>query len=133
MCVLILTILFYKITFFFLNNIIDSFKSNVILTNFFTIFLQTVLVANFYWFTHGPTTHIIFLLTSNHPLIISVIYKKVCNASIFLILMTIKKIIDLKSKTKYISPKKIAQQEKLLIVKLKQKKRKSSINQFYLK
>ena len=106
MCVLILTILFYKITFFLLNNIIDSFKSNAILTNFFTIFLQTVLVANFYWFTHGPITHIIFLLTSNHPLIISVIYKKVCNASIFLILMTIKKIIDLKSKTKYTSQKK---------------------------
>ena len=69
MCVLILAILFYKITFFFLlNNIIDSFKSNVILTNFFTTFLQTVLVANSYWFTHRPTTHIIFLLTSNHLL-----------------------------------------------------------------
>ena len=49
MYVLILAILFYKITFFFLNNIIDSFKSNVILTNFFTIFLQTILVANSYW------------------------------------------------------------------------------------
>ena len=47
--------------------------------------------------------------------------------------MTIKKIIDLKSKIKYTNPKKIAQQQKLLIVKLKQKKRKSSINQFYLK
>ena len=31
-----------------LNNIINSFKSNTILTNFFTIFLQTVLVANSY-------------------------------------------------------------------------------------
>ena len=51
-----------------LNNIINSFKSNTILTNFFTIFLQTVLVANFYWFAHRPTTHIIFLLTSNHLL-----------------------------------------------------------------
>ena len=51
---------------FLLNNIINSFKSNTILTNFFTIFLQTVLVANFYWFVHGLITHIIFLLTSNH-------------------------------------------------------------------
>ena len=68
MYVLILAILFYKITFFFLNNIIDSFKSNVILTNFFITFLQTVLVTNSYWFTHGSTTHIIFLLTSNHLL-----------------------------------------------------------------
>ena len=49
-----------------LNNIINSFKSNTILTNFFTIFLQTVLIANSYWFAHGPITHIIFLLTSNH-------------------------------------------------------------------
>ena len=38
--------------------------------------------------------------------------------------MTIKKIIDLKSKTKYTSPKKITQQQKLLILKLKQKKEK---------
>ena len=51
---------------FLLNNIINSFKSNTILTNFFTIFLQTVLVANSYWFAPGPITHIIFLLTSNH-------------------------------------------------------------------
>ena len=68
MCVLILVILFYKITFFLLNNITNSFKSNVILTKFFTIFLQTVLVANSYWFAHEPITHIIFLLTSNHLL-----------------------------------------------------------------
>ena len=33
--------------------------------------------------------------------------------------MTIKKIIDLKSKTKYIGPKKIAQLQKLPIIKLK--------------
>ena len=46
--------------------------------------------------------------------------------------MTIKKFIDLKSKTKYTSPKIIAQQQKLPIVKL-YKKKKSSINQFYLK
>ena len=50
--------------------------------------------------------------------------KKVCNASILLILITIKKFIDLKSKTKYISPKKISQQQKLAIVKLKKKKKK---------
>ena len=54
--------------FFLLNNIIDSFKSNIILTNFFTTFLQTVLVANSYWFAHGPTIHIIFLLINNHLL-----------------------------------------------------------------
>ena len=54
---------------FSLNNIIDSFKSNVILTNFYTTFLQTVLIANFYWFTYGPITYIIFFfLTSNHLL-----------------------------------------------------------------
>ena len=70
-CVLILAILYYKITFFFsLNNIIDSFKSNTILTNFFTIFLQTDLVANSYWYAYGLTTYITFLLTS-----------KVCSSS----------------------------------------------------
>ena len=69
MYVLILAILFYKITFFSsLNNIIDSFKSNAILANFLTTFLQTVLVANSYWFVHRPTIHIIFLLISNHLL-----------------------------------------------------------------
>ena len=52
-----------------LNNIINSFKSNTILTNFFTIFLQIVLVANSYWFAHGPITYIIFFL----PLTISYI------------------------------------------------------------
>ena len=36
--------------------------------------------------------------------------------------MTIKKFIDLKSKTKYTSPKKMAQQQKLPIVKHKNKK-----------
>ena len=67
--ILILVILFYKIIFFLLNNIIDSFKSNVILTNFFIIFLQIVFVANSYWFAHGPITYIIFFL----PLTISYI------------------------------------------------------------
>ena len=46
--VLILVILFYKITFFLLNNIINFFKSIVIVTNISIIFLQTVKVANFY-------------------------------------------------------------------------------------
>ena len=31
-------------------------------------FLQTVLIANSYWFAYGPTTHIIFLPTNNHLL-----------------------------------------------------------------
>ena len=44
------------------NNIIDSFKSNVILTNFFIAFLQTFLVANSYRFAYEYTTHIIFYL-----------------------------------------------------------------------
>ena len=53
------------------------------------------------------------------PLITSLIYKNACSSSIFLILVTIKKFIDLKSKTKYIGPKKIAQLQKLPIIKLK--------------
>ena len=46
-CVLILTILFYKITFFLSNNITNSFKSNTILTNFFTTFLQNCFGSKF--------------------------------------------------------------------------------------
>ena len=65
-CVLILAILFYKIIFCLLNNIIDSFKSIVISTNFSTTFLKTVKVANSYWLTFEPTIYIIFLLTNNH-------------------------------------------------------------------
>ena len=61
-------ILFYKITFSPLNNIIESFKSNTITTNFSTIFLQIVEVINFYWFAFGL----------------------ICNSSIFLILKGIK-------------------------------------------
>ena len=68
-CVIILALLFYKITFFFpLNTITDFFKSSPVLTNFFTTFLQIILEANSYWFAYEPTTHIIFLLTSNHLL-----------------------------------------------------------------
>ena len=58
------------------------------------IFLQTFLVVNFYCFAYRHTTHIIFLFTSNH------------SSSIFLILVTIKKFIDVKSKIKYTSKKK---------------------------
>ena len=68
MCTNFTNFILQNYIFFPLNNIIDSFKSNAILTNFFTKFLQIVLVANSYWFAHKPTTHIIFLLTSNHLL-----------------------------------------------------------------
>ena len=63
---LILVILFYKITFFFFNNIIDSFKSNIILTNIFITFLQIVLIANYYWFAYKHTIRIIFLFTNDY-------------------------------------------------------------------
>ena len=56
---------------------------------------------------------------------ISNLLKKVCNSSNFLILVTIKKFIDLKSKTKYTSQKKKkkdAQRQKLP-VKFKKKKK----------
>ena len=35
---------------FLLDNIIDYFKCNTILTNFFTTFLQNLLLENYYWF-----------------------------------------------------------------------------------
>ena len=63
--ILILVILFYKRTLLPLNNIIDYFKSIVIITNFFTTFLQTIKVANSYWFTFELTIYITFLLTNN--------------------------------------------------------------------
>ena len=40
--------------------------SNVTCTNYFTTFLQTVNVENFYWFLYRDTTNIIFLLTNNY-------------------------------------------------------------------
>ena len=49
---------------------------------------------------------------------ISILLKKTCNSNIFLNLVIIKK-LNLKSKTKYTSPLKIAQQQKLSIVKVK--------------
>ena len=50
------------------------------------------------------TTYYIY---KKKPLITLAIYKKICNSSVFLILVTIKKIIDLKFETKYTSLKKI--------------------------
>ena len=35
-------------------------------TNFFTIFLQTIDVVNYYWFLFGPKTDIVFLLPNNY-------------------------------------------------------------------
>ena len=55
-----------KLHFCPLNNIVYFFKSVVIITNFSTTFLQTVKVANSYWFTFEPTTYINFLLTNNY-------------------------------------------------------------------
>ena len=58
---------FIKLHFCPLNNIIDSFKSIVKVTNFSTTFLEIVKVTNSYWFAFRPTTYIIFfLLTNNH-------------------------------------------------------------------
>jgi len=114
--------LFYKITLYSPNNIIDSFKSNTIVTNFSTIFLQNVEIANSYWFISGPTTYIIFFYLPI-PLTTSLIYnnnKKVCILNIFLLLKAIKKFIDLKSKIKCTNPKKKSvQQQKIPIAKLK--------------
>ena len=58
----ILAILFYKITLCLLNNIIDSFKSNTIATNFSTTFLQIAEVVKIYWFVSWPITYINFYL-----------------------------------------------------------------------
>ena len=35
-------------------------------TNYFTTFLQTAYVANFYWFSSKLTINIIFLFINNH-------------------------------------------------------------------
>ena len=43
-----------------------NIKSNVTVTNYFITFLQTIDVANSYWFSFEPTTNIIFLLINNH-------------------------------------------------------------------
>ena len=66
--VLILAILFYKITFYPLNNIINSFLSNTIVTNFSTTFLQIIEIANFYWFAYKTIIYITFLFTDNNLL-----------------------------------------------------------------
>ena len=39
---------------------------NVITTNYFTTFLQIIVVAKFYQFLSSPTTNIIFSLINNH-------------------------------------------------------------------
>jgi len=40
--------------------------SNVIITNYFTIFLQIIDIANFYWFLFKSTTNIIYLFINNN-------------------------------------------------------------------
>ena len=57
--VLILVILFYKLHFCPNKNIIDYFKSVVIVINFSITFLQTVKVENSFWFAFGSITYII--------------------------------------------------------------------------
>ena len=48
------------------NGLHNYYKRNATITNFFTTFLQTIEVANFYWFASGSTIYITFLLTNNH-------------------------------------------------------------------
>ena len=91
-----------KLYFVPFNNIINSFKSNAIAINFFTTFLQTVEVENLYWFALGHCLHH-FLTVNIHSLRQQFVKKFVALA--FLLVKTIKKSIDLKSKTKYTSPK----------------------------
>ena len=45
----------------------DYILSNATDTNYLTIFLQIVDIANSYWFSYRPTPNITFLLTKNHP------------------------------------------------------------------
>ena len=101
--------MFNKITFYPVNNIIDFFYLS-------TIFLQTVdvqILTDLH--LDSPLTSF-FLLTNNHSSYQQ--YVKNSVTSIFFILKVIKKFINLKSKTKYTNPKKLAQQ-KLPIEKLK--------------
>ena len=65
-----------KLHFCSLKNIIDSFKSIVIVINLSTTFLHIVKVANSYWFAFGPNTYITFLLINNHSLHQQFIKKK---------------------------------------------------------
>ena len=47
--------------------IISVYKlGNVTSINYFTTFLQTVVVTNSYWFSFVSTTNITFSLTNNH-------------------------------------------------------------------
>ena len=40
--------------------------NNAINTNYFTTILQTITIANLYWFSFRPITNITFLITNNH-------------------------------------------------------------------
>ena len=71
-----------------IDNIIDSFKINIITTNFYIVFLQMVKVANFCCSYRIHHLHHIF----THQLHILLIRKKICNSNIFLLLISIKKI-----------------------------------------
>lgn len=41
-------------------------KNNTTNTDYYVTFLQTVDIANYYWFLSEPTTNITYLLTSNY-------------------------------------------------------------------
>ena len=87
------------------NNIINSFKNNIIATNFSTIFLQTVEIENSYWFALGSPLTLLFDLPIITHYINNLLKKKKRFVTLaFLLVKIIKKSIDLKSKTKYISP-----------------------------
>ena len=42
------------------------YMSNATIINYFTIFLQIVVMANYYWFSFGPTTNITISISNNH-------------------------------------------------------------------
>ena len=111
-----LAILFYKITFCPFNNIFDSFQSNIIVINLFTTFLYTVEIQILIGSHLNLSLTSLFYLTNNHSL-----YQQY-TSSTFVILKAIKKFIDLKYKTTYISPKTFVQQQKSPIAKLKKNK-----------
>ena len=94
---------------------------------FFTIFLKIIIdVVNSYQFAFRPTTCINFLITNNHSLHQQFV-KKIVVLAFFFTYRPLKKFIDLKFKTKYTTQKKLIQQKKLPIAKLKQIKSNSPI------
>ena len=97
---------------------------------FFTTFLQIVLIVNSYWFAYGPPLTLFFYLLITTRYISNLFLKKNGSFSIFIILVTIKKFIDLKSKTKYTNPKKkkISSTTKITSSKTKKKKKSESTN-----